>query len=427
MEKSAVEAPQQQIVDRLRSFSKELYSLDQKPLLDPFFSFPWDDYAASLMKIFGCTISLTPDTVEWKAKTALFEGISTPYAPIAIDLPGITGTLQLIISRADFENLMSLVLKIEVDRLQQQDPAFIDQFILFATTQLIACTQAAPSLKSLSPRLSIPTDIPEPGALTLDIHITIGETNGLARLIIPPQFLESWKKARSSDKQASSPTWNELSTTLAVEAGRTFLTPQEIASIQLGDFLPIQHPFFIPDSQKSRMYLTLHGKPLFRAKIKDEKVQILEMPLEHEAFTPIGGLTMPAKPQESLPQAEEMPLLQSEETNPFETEEEEEKESPQPVTAEEMKATTVSSRLAKEPLQLEDIPLPIIVQLAEITMSVAQIAALQPGNLLDLQIRPENGVSLVVNNRVFATADLVMIGDNVGVQIKELGLKPPKE
>ncbi|MCL4552035.1 MAG: type III secretion system cytoplasmic ring protein SctQ [Candidatus Marsarchaeota archaeon] len=411
----------QNIINRLRHFSRELYALDQKPLLAHTFSFPWEAYAAALTKLFGCPITLTPQEVAWKEKTALAAGVCTPYSTMAIDLPGMTGSIHLLVSRADFLTLLSQSLKIDIEKIQQQDPAFIDQFILFATTHLLSSAQTLPPLQSLSPHLvslAPPISIEEAGALCQDIVVTIGETRGLARAIIPAPFLESWKEARA----AEAPPWAELSTTLSLEAGRSFLAPEEIASLHVGDFLAIQHPFYIPNSPKSRMYLTLQGKPLFRAKIKDETVQILEMPLEHEAFTPIGGLAMPAQ-SDPLPPAEEpLPLPETEEKNPFEGEEEEEPPAP-PLTKEEVQATTISSRLAKEPLQLETLPLSISFQLAEISMTIAQISALQPGNLLDLQIRPENGVCLIVNNQVFATGDLVMIGDTVGVQIKEIGLK----
>ena len=54
-------------------------------------------------------------------------------------------------------------------------------------------------------------------------------------------------------------------------------------------------------------------------------------------------------------------------------------------------------------------------------MSVEKLSSLQQGNLLDLDIRPENGVMLVVNGKVFGNGELVLIGDNVGVRIKEIG------
>ena len=51
--------------------------------------------------------------------------------------------------------------------------------------------------------------------------------------------------------------------------------------------------------------------------------------------------------------------------------------------------------------------------------------ALQPGNLLDLDVRPENGVTLVANGKVFGQGELILIGDNVGVRITEIGFEQP--
>jgi flagellar motor switch protein FliN/FliY len=56
-------------------------------------------------------------------------------------------------------------------------------------------------------------------------------------------------------------------------------------------------------------------------------------------------------------------------------------------------------------------------------MSIDKLISLQPGNLLNLDIRPENGVMLVVNGKIFGQGELILIGDNVVVRIKEIGFK----
>jgi len=265
-----------------------------------------------------------------------------------------------------------------------------------------------------------------------------------ARLIITPEFLESWKTLRLGNEQKSQSSYlAEVDVTISVEAGRTFLTPDEIASLHIGDFLMIDHPFFIPNSPKSRVFLTHNGHPFFRAKVQEGGIKILEMPLQHEAFLPLGGLSMSTKedlshqsvkgsrslpddddppspmpkfPQDQAPAPEGYP-----EESPFE---EEKEDAMPPMTEEEAQSTTgMAPGLAKEPLNINQLPLSVVVELTELTMSIDKLNSLQPGNLLDLEIRPENGVMLVVNGKIFGQGELILIGDNVGVRIKELGLK----
>lgn len=416
------------VLGHLKSFSRELYTLDRKPLLDLSFAFPWETLAGKLSETLGCTFKISPSTPEWKRASALETDIPSPRTVIAIALPGIRGQLQLIISTIDIESIMTEVLKIDTSSLAQEDATFCEQFTHFLIAELVACAQSIAQIQPLSPKLTIPEKIQEPGALCRDLSFACNDHTSRIRVVISSAFLDSWKEARKNTVR--SVPLEDISATLQVEAGRTFLSPKEICSLRQGDVLLLDYPFLIPESPKSRIFLTYQGKPLFRAKLKDKAVQILEMPLQHEAFTPIGGYSMAPKaiqpPKEPLEESSPLPDPTGTETealNPFEGEEDPEESAP--LTQEEMQAaSTISPDLIKEPLKVDEIPLTVVANLSEITMSVAQLTALQPGNLLDLNIQPENGVSLVVNNRVFASGNLVLIGDHVGVEITQIGLTP---
>ncbi|MBA3957802.1 MAG: type III secretion system cytoplasmic ring protein SctQ [Parachlamydiaceae bacterium] len=69
----------------------------------------------------------------------------------------------------------------------------------------------------------------------------------------------------------------------------------------------------------------------------------------------------------------------------------------------------------------EEIPLSIIVEIGRLQMSVQQLMELQPGNMLDIGTRPENGVDLVVNGRRIAKGELLLIGEALGIRILEIG------
>ena len=47
----------------------------------------------------------------------------------------------------------------------------------------------------------------------------------------------------------------------------------------------------------------------------------------------------------------------------------------------------------------ENIQLNVIVEVGRLQMSVQKLMELQPGNLLELDVHPENGVDLVVNGK----------------------------
>ncbi len=421
------------LFSHLQRYSRELFALDRRPLIDQTFSFPWEEFSAEFKKAFGKDLSLSPGPLEWKAKDDLFKGIVAPYLPIALAFPGISGQILLLISQSDLQRLMAGILNIDMVELLKHDPSFFDQFVLFFTTQLVACAQGISSLKNIAPRLTTRQETESAGCLCQDISLQLEGEHSLARLLIPSEFLDSWRTFRMGEEPKSAPSAAQLDALVAVEAGRTFLTPEEMAGLHNGDFLMLDHPFFIPGSPKARVYVTYNGHPLFRAKLQEGGLKILEMPLQHEAFLPLGGLSMAMKkdrPQQDVAPEEDPPaphrqsktsnapesLQDPSDENPFEGEEAEE-ELPE-MTEEEAKSTAPTG-LAQEPINIKQLPMTVVVELTELSMSIDQLTSLQPGNLLDLDIRPENGVMLMVNGKIVGRGELVRIGDNVGVRITQ--------
>jgi flagellar motor switch protein FliN/FliY len=54
-------------------------------------------------------------------------------------------------------------------------------------------------------------------------------------------------------------------------------------------------------------------------------------------------------------------------------------------------------------------------------MNLEKLLQLQPGNVLDLNVRPEQGVSVTLNGKRVARAELVKLGDVLGIKILHLG------
>ena len=371
---SAQETKTTNLFSRLRSYSRELYALDKRPLIDQTFSFPWKELAEELKRTFGCDVSISPGALGWKTSKELSDEIVAPTISINIAIPGVKGQIQLILSRSDIERFMGHILYTDSQTLLQQDPSFFDQFLIFFSTELLACAQGLKNLQQLSPRLTTSKTNESPGSLCQDINLSFLGQPALARLIIPPDFLDAWRTFRLGNSTQSS-SLSEIEMNLCIEGGRTFLTTEEISSLQQGDVILLDHPFFIPGSPKSRVFLTQGGHPLFRAKVEEGAIKILEMPLQHEAFLPLGGFSMAAKQSVfQKNQAEPVPSSNEEETEisqdsslekneeeTIEWEEGEEKESTPLTEAEIRVATGISSNLSKEPLNINQLPLTVVV------------------------------------------------------------------
>ena len=80
----------------------------------------------------------------------------------------------------------------------------------------------------------------------------------------------------------------------------------------------------------------------------------------------------------------------------------------------------VSDAPPAELLSPKDIPLKVSVELARLEMSAADLMDLKPGNVLELSVRPEDGVDLVVAGRRVGHAEIARVGKVLGMRITEV-------
>lgn len=75
---------------------------------------------------------------------------------------------------------------------------------------------------------------------------------------------------------------------------------------------------------------------------------------------------------------------------------------------------------------LMDVPLPVIVELGRTTMLVRDIMALGPGSVIELEKAAGETVDILVNGRLIARGEVVVIEENFGVRIVEFVGSPEK-
>ena len=70
---------------------------------------------------------------------------------------------------------------------------------------------------------------------------------------------------------------------------------------------------------------------------------------------------------------------------------------------------------------LDDVPLPLIVELGRVSLTVRELAGLRKGQVLELGHDPQEPVSLVFEGHVIGAGKLVNVEGEIGVQITSLG------
>jgi flagellar motor switch protein FliN/FliY len=69
----------------------------------------------------------------------------------------------------------------------------------------------------------------------------------------------------------------------------------------------------------------------------------------------------------------------------------------------------------------DQVPMTVTVEVTRLRVSLDKLLQLSPGNVLELPVKPEQGVDLTINGKKVAKAELIKMGDALGVKILQIG------
>ncbi len=211
------------------------------------------------------------------------------------------------------------------------------------------------------------------------IDVEIGK-NGWGRLAIPERFRAEWISHFSSTASEYIP--SELAqrteVIVGVKTGSVVLSQNEWKKIQAGDFVLLDQGSYDPREGNGIAMLMLQSTPLFNVQIDRHSIILSDYAFYYEDnMEKKGGI--PPEEREKLSMEE------------------------------------------GEVIALKELPLYVTVEIARIKMSLDHLMHLNPGNTLELPIHPDQGVSLTVHGQKVGRAELVHLGDQLGLRILEIG------
>lgn len=390
--------------------------------------------------------------MQWRAGEDLFKGLGDNLYSFNAIVPPLAGNITWVQPAQDAAYLMAKLLSPKEEQIPVIDQDFQAGFNRFLAFEMINLFQATQFDPALTPKLLNNQELPTEAALCLDISYKIGPAKTFyGRLILSQEFRKSWKE-RYAQRSLSvpAPLLEKIETTLHFEAGRTSISPSAWREVKPGDFLILDSCSLELDNEKRRrIMITVDHIPLFRGKIKDGNIKILEHPSYYEVDT-----VMNKNPddefednteEESDFETEEEETdeeftdddteteteteedeSESEEEEEFTDDGEEELSTEEHETEESQGAPAPGKSAPKEkaqakPINPDEIPLNIVVEVGRLQMTIKKLMELAPGNILELDVHPEDGVDLIVNNKCIAKGELLKIGDALGVRILEKG------
>lgn len=341
----------------------------------------------------------------WKEASDILNDLGENPSVMSVGFSPITGTVHWVMSQEDLIELSTWTLSLEQQNYQFIDPELQKGFYHYTILQALHALYTAHIFSDLSPKIE-KTSLTQEKSFSIDISLRNGEKTVWGRLLIPRSFQQAFqshyglKKISLRDLKTHSTMM--LSTHLTL--GRVSLIPSELDAIEPGDFVLLDHSSYYPHTKKGYFLLSLNSHALFQVKRKEDHLKVLDYAYEIEGNYMAQDEDMP---QDSTPIEE---LLEEGQLDREEMEKEEGNFSEE------------SFSLAEDQAMVSphEVPLQLSIEVAKLNVSLNTLLNLQPGNVINTSVRPEQGVKLSLNGRIIGKGELLQIGDAIGVKIIEI-------
>jgi len=315
-------------------------------------------------------------------------------------LAPLAGYMTLALSAESVEKIAFLALTNTATK-GLSDSEFLEGFFQYFLLEAASLVEKAGVYPDLHIEQTEKKELPKKPCLALDLSIKLAGRIFLARLIVTPELHAAFSSHPFKHTPPSS-SKGLVDVDLSLEAGSCSLKRPEWGALKQGDLLVLDRCSYDPEAGSGTAVLVFAEKPCFIVKIKKTGIKILD-------YAVYQGDNMST---EFTPDSfdEETPI-----PKPTAGESDEE----EAVSAEEVKVAVSSPPEALT--SPESIPFPVSVEIDRIRMPLEKLLGLVPGNVIEMSVRPEQGVYLTVHGKKIARGELVKIGEVLGVKILEIG------
>jgi len=350
--------------DWLNLVEKALAKTEQLPSLEENFPFPWADASHAIGSGLQLTdLNLSSTRTAWKKHDAALQGLGEKVFIVSVEMAPIEGSVFFAMSENDVAYLTTQTLIGGEHKEGFSNAKLREGFYHFLFLKALEAVDHLKVFKEVSFHFSPNHTLPMQEALCIDIDLALPEKTVHGRLICPQSFLDSFKTFQPMQKGTllSSETTQGIDVSLRCEVGHTSISREEWDKIQQGDFVILDRCSYDPMEQKGSATLMLGTTPLIIARMKPEGMKVLDFAFYKEESTDNPSSETPS-------------------------------ESDLTVTAE----------------------------IGHVSMPLNNLLHLEPGMMIDLVMRPEQGVDLTVDGKKVASGELLKLGETVGLRILDI-------
>lgn len=368
--------------DWLRLVEKALYKIQQLPALEESFPFPWETASSAVGQALQLPeLTLSSSQIAWKGYSELLSGLGDNPFLVSIEVAPIEGALFFAMSSHDVTDLISQTLVMGEYKESFANAKLKEGFYHFLLLKILKTLDQLKIFKEVTLHLMPGAQIPQENGFCVEIEASLQEKTLHGRLICPQSFLTAFKAYQPMQKTSllSSNQTQNIELSLRCEVGYTSIAQDEWDGLQIGDFLVLDRCSYDPEDEKGSVTLLLGDTPLLIARMKSEGMKILDYAFYRE--------------EESSPEIAE--------------------EGVKEMFSEDMSVEETSSAT----------PFPeftLTAEVGHIRLPLNKLLYLQPGDMLDLIMRPEQGVDLSINGKKVGKGDLLKLGELVGIRILDI-------
>ncbi|MBI5272906.1 MAG: type III secretion system cytoplasmic ring protein SctQ [Chlamydiia bacterium] len=360
----------------IRSLSESLPDAFEIPLFGYAPPFDWDHFSTCFKKRIGVEeCMITPREQRWLAASEIKQQLGSKPFFASILLHPLSTPCIFAMARPDLNKFTAWMMNRKTKNpLSEPIREAFFQFLLLAA---LDASNELPPLDRLTLQLQEEASLPETSAFCVDVDMQIESRTFWGRLIIPLEFRKVWKEhfGLSTDYVPSlAAQHTELS--VGLQIGMITVSLSEWETLLPGDCLLLDRGSYSLKEQTGLGTLTVGGNSLFRVKITPNTLElfdcsfIAEDSMEHN---------YPEIPPDKNPHSH------------------------------------------RENVSIREIPLNVSVELTRLSITLERLMQLQPGNLIEMPIQLDQNVSLIVNGGKVGTAELVQLGDALGLRILQIG------
>lgn len=351
----------------VRRIAQVVPELNQIPLFGKAPPFDWHHFTSALMDSLSISgLEIRKEEQDWREGGEIRKGLGRELISLSVSVAPL-GHVLWMMSYEDAAKLGSWIMKPGSKTKSLTSEVLQEGFYRYLLLECLNVVQEMEPFQGLSLHVGEEEELVDM-AFCIDVEIKMDHRRSCwGRLAIPKEFQKAWIEHFSHLPSEYIPT--QMSRTLPITAGLKIgsvsLSREEWGKLQEGDFVLLDHASYHLKEKRGSAVFMLRSTPLFNVHLEKEKGKLAGYALHDE---------------EKMDQSRE-----------------------------------------EEPRALKEIPVQVNVEIARLRMTLDELVHLAPGNQIELPLGTEDAVSLVVNGEKVGSAELVYLGEKLGLRILEIG------